>query len=148
MSVLNLHAGYFSPGNPFKWLDRCFNRYCHQQAVELNRRPLLLCWTQRAQRQFEQSEQSLVVEMQLYFSCVVKKRVLFHHHRDIDSSQLNQRFGVSFSAVSSAACDPVEFAKNYPQGKDLSAGLTSNMSPKRVEIDFCRGRWEGQFSLV
>lgn len=148
MFALNLNASYFAIGNPLKWLDRRCNRYCHQQLVELNHRQVLVRWTERAQRQLKQSEQALVIEMQLYFSCVVQKRVLFHHRSDLAATRVNKHLGILFRAVSSSACDPVKFARDHPEDKDLSLGVAMKMLPKRVDIDFLQGQWQGQFSQI
>ena len=101
----------------------------------------------RAERKLQRLEHRLVVEMQLYFSCVVKKRVLYHFEpAGFEVIPVNDRLGLTFQPIASAACDPREFAAGYPQAKGLSAGRAARMLPRSLELDFRRGRWEGQFS--
>ncbi|MFV2032364.1 MAG: hypothetical protein ACC663_07700, partial [Gammaproteobacteria bacterium] len=73
-----LHGSYFSIENPIRLFDRWINSYCHQSRVQLGGKQLLVKWTERAEDALSNRPGPMVVEMQLYFSCVPKKRVLFH----------------------------------------------------------------------
>ncbi|MFT5218634.1 MAG: hypothetical protein ACI87H_000768, partial [Gammaproteobacteria bacterium] len=116
-----------------------------------NHRNLELRWTRRAQHQLEQLDAKLTIELQLYFSCVVKKRVLFHRQVDYPATSVNDKLALVFRPIASSACDPQILARDFPEGKDLSAGPASKMVPKRVEFDFRgghfgAGHWSGQFN--
>ena len=145
MSFLNLQASYFTIENPGRVLERWFNRFQYCRTVRINQREVEVKWTARAERELRQLDQGLVVELQLYFSCVIKKRVLFHAGSGIDAIRVNDRLGLTFRSIASAVCDPREFASSYPQGKNLSSGKAARMVPRTVEIDFRQGGWEGQF---
>ena len=145
MSILNLQASYFSFDSPVQMLDRCFNRFRYRQTAYINQREVDVCWTKRAESALQAVRQPLIVELQLYFSCVVQKRVLFHHRTEFDSARVNDKLELAFRPIASALCDPREFALNHPEGSDLSQGVALHMVPKRVEIDFRRGAWTGQF---
>ena len=145
MSILNLQASYFSIDNPLRVLDRWLNRYRYRQALQINRRPLELRWTERAERELDRHGEALIVELQLYFSCVVKKRVLFHQRADFATTRVDDRLAIAFHPVASAVCDPNEFALNHPAGRDLTPGPAVRMVPPIVEIDYRADCWEGQF---
>ena len=145
MSFLNLRASYFAIENPRRVLERWFNRFQYCRTVRINQREVEVKWTARAERELGQLDQGLVVELQLYFSCVIKKRVLFHAGSGIDAIRVNDRLGLTFRSIASAVCDPREFAASYPQGKNLSSGKAARMVPRKVAIDFRQGGWEGQF---
>ena len=146
MSFLNPRASYFAIDNPLRLLERGLNRFRYHGNVLINQREVAVRWTARAERQLQRLEQGLVVELQLYFSCVVKKRILFHREpADFDHTPVNNRLGLVFQPIASAVCDPREFAANYPQGRNLSAGRAGRMVPRTVELDFRQGNWEGQF---
>ena len=145
MSILNLQASYFSFDSPMQMLDRWFNRFRYRQTVRINRREIDVCWTGRAEAALQSDRQPLIVELQLYFSCVIQKRVLFHRSTEFDTTIVNDKLELAFRAVGSAVCDPREFALNHPAGTDLSRGVALRMVPRRVEIDFYRGAWTGQF---
>ena len=145
MSILNLESSYFSIGNPLRIIDRWANAYRYRQVVEINRRQMEVRWSRRAQHELLHRPHPLIVELQLYFSCVVKKRVLFHEHADFHTVPVNDRLAVAFRPIASAVCDPVAFASSYPVGKDLSPGPAANMIPAIATIDYRAGRWQGCF---
>jgi hypothetical protein len=145
MTTLNPRASFFSFANPLRGLDRLLNGYRHRKTVQLNRRPLELRWSDRAERELQRRGQTLVVELQLYFSCVVKKRVLFHDGVDFATTRVDDRLEISFRPIASAVCDPREFAAHHPPGRDLSPGPAARMVPAFAEIDFRAGRWQGRF---
>ena len=78
MDSLNLSGSYFGLENPLRWFERWRHGMRHVQRVRIGGRWLELRWTRRAERALMQRETPLIVELQLLFSCVVKKRVLFH----------------------------------------------------------------------
>lgn len=143
---INIHSSYFAVENPFAHFDRWLNPYRFSQLITLNQRNLEVRWTRRAQNQLDQLDSKLTIELQLYFSCVVKKRVLFHQQDDVMATSVNDKFDLVFRPIASAACDPQTFARDFPQGKDLSIGPAAKMVPKRVEFDFRGGQWNGQFN--
>ena len=145
MSMLNLEASFFSIDNPLRLLDRWCNQFRHQQTVAINQRNVEVRWTDRAEQNLQLSRQPLIVELQLYFSCVVKKRVVFHQRVEFNTTVVSDRLQIAFQPVASAACDPREFAASFPAGKNLSQGMAARMVPRIVEIDYRRGNWEGQF---
>ena len=147
MSILNLQASYFAIENPLRLLDRWVNRFRHRHSVVINRRKVDVCWTDRAERELQRAQPPLVVEMQLYFSCVVQKRVLFHRQVEFDTSAVSSRLEIAFRPIASAVCDPREFALKHPEGNDLSAGVAARMVPRVVELDYRQGNWEGSFYL-
>lgn len=145
MSFLNLHASYFSIDNPLRVIDRWVHGYRHSRILQIQGRPLELRWSNRAERELQRCGQPLIIELQLYFSCVVKKRVLFHQHADFATERVDDRLEIAFRAIASAACDADVFARDFPAGRDLSAGPAARMVPAIAEIDYRAGNWEGQF---
>ena len=145
MSILNLQASYFSIDNPVQMLDRWFNRFKYRESARINQREVDVRWTRRAEDALRAGRQPLIVELQLYFSCVIQKRVLFHRNTKLDTTIINDKLELAFRPIGSAVCDPREFALNHPAGSDLSEGVALRMVPRRVEIDFRRGAWSGQF---
>ena len=146
MSALNLQASFFAIGNPWRLLDRLINPCRYRQAIQIGQGKIELRWTRRAERRLQRSSSPLIIELQLYFSCVVKKRVLFHHSVDFATTRVNERLEIAFRPIASAVCDPREFARHFPAGKDLSTGPAARMIPRSVEIDFRAGHWEGSFA--
>ena len=147
---MNIHASYFalSPAfNPFYLLDKWLNPSRHRRTVSLHGHALVTGWTERAQRAMQQRSSPLVVEMQLYFSCVVKKRVIFHDHAKLDLVDVSEWLRVGFRPVQSASCDPDEFARNYPVQRPFDSCAAAKMNPRWLLIDYKNGSFVGEFGL-
>jgi len=142
--ILNLNNSYFSFGNPLGFLSRWTRPYCHQRKLRLNNRELLVEWTEAAQQALTAGSQPLNIEMQLYFSCVVKKRVLFREQAGPQSLAVNDSINVSFRSVQSAVCSPEDFAQDFPEDRELTA-VSDKMTPSRLSVDFRGGEWLGEF---
>jgi len=104
-------------------------------------------WTGCAERALCSRRVPLVIEMQLNFSCVVKKRVLFHDRTDFETTGINDNIQIAFRPIQAAACDPEEFARNYPVGRVLNAPAATRMIPSKISIDFRKRRWQGEFGF-
>lgn len=133
--------------SPLPALDRLLNPFRHQARLSLHHHELLLRWTRRAQRQLAKRNRPLTVEMQLYFSCVVKKRVLFHETGFEEAVTAPGGFSVCFRTVEASSCDPVAFARNYPERRQLRSHAAQRMHPRSLEIDFVHGQWRGTFAI-
>lgn len=144
LDIINLRGSYFGIANPLQIFDRWLHRHSHTAEARLNNKELLVEWTDRAQRQLDAISVPLIVEMQLYFSCVVKKRVLFHEQVDFDTATVNEQIKLAFRSIESDVCSPEVFARDFPEARELNA-VSDKMMPKRVSIDFKSGAWTGEF---
>jgi hypothetical protein len=133
--------------NPFPAIARRLNPYRHKQTIDYRGRPLTVEWTERAERELRRREEPLTAEMQLYFSCVVKKRVLFERPADNGFALVNEKLSVAFHAVEASACDPIEFAQHYPERRRLESSAAARMHPRRLLLDYAAGGWRGEFRI-
>ncbi len=131
----------------FYVLDRWFNPYALRKTISINEKPLEVTWTKRANRELTTRNSPLIVEMQLFFSCVVKKRVLFHDNCDHDATLVNEELSVLFRPVEAASCDPFEFAKNFPEKRGLDSASAIKMRARRLSLDFVDGEWVGEYVI-
>ncbi len=143
-----LQGSYFSIENPLRLLDRWLHSYRHHRTVVLGNKKLRVEWTDRANDALQARSEPVIIEMQLYFSCVLKKRVLFHEHSESGATEVNSSMKVLFQAVQSAACDPHEFAENFPIDKVLGSSAASKMIPSKLRVDFRQERWVGEFGYM
>ncbi|MDH5180024.1 MAG: hypothetical protein OEZ39_18095 [Gammaproteobacteria bacterium] len=129
------------------WLDRRLNPYRHSICINYQGHPLRIHWTRRADTQLKATERGLIIEMQLYFSCVIKKRVLFHHEFALPTIPVNNDFSIAFHAVEAAACDPEAFVKNYPAKRILDSAAALKMRPVELRFDYPAQQWSGEFTV-
>jgi len=138
----------FGPGiNPLYFIDKWLNPYSHKKVVTFKNHPLTIEWTKRADKALSQTTKKLIVEMQLYFSCVVKKRVLFTEQADFQTIMINDNLSVAFHPVEAASCDPIEFARNFPARREFDSVSAKKMRPQELQLDYKNNTWQGQFYI-
>lgn len=101
----------------------------------------------RAEQAFQKRDDPLIVEMQIYFSCVVQKRILFHDQCEYPTQTVNDSIKITLRPIQAESCDPVEFAKNHPVSHEYSSKAAKNLRPSALEIDFKEDKWCGEFSI-
>ncbi|WP_024327712.1 hypothetical protein [Thioalkalivibrio sp. AKL19] len=145
-----LRHTYFSAAgfNPLPHIDRWLHPYRLAAEVTLRERTVHVYWTDRARQALEEQTTPLYVEMQLYFSCVVKKRVLFHESppRSDFVAAVPQLY-VRASTVESDICSPEAFAAGYPARRELSSAGTRRMVPRNLWLDYRAGQWVGEMAV-
>ena len=144
---MNLHNSYFSIKNPFEIFDRWLNPYRYSKSSDIRDKRVEVKWTRRADVALNSRSASLTIEMQIYFSCVVKKRVLFHDKSDLDATSINDKIRITSRTVQSESCDAVEFAKNFPVKNELTSTSAKKMLPSLLCIDYKNQQWVGEFSI-
>lgn len=144
---LHLQAGYFSIRNPLHIFDRWLNPFRHKDNIDIRGKKMAIMYTRRAEKALQQLNTPLIAELQLYFTCVVQKRVNFHEHTDLETISVNPYLEIAYRTVQSNACDPVEFAEKHPVKKELNSKGASNMRPSSFKIDYKNGDWIGDFSF-
>ncbi|MBE0615970.1 MAG: hypothetical protein IH604_20055 [Burkholderiales bacterium] len=118
-------------------------------SVVINGRNVAIEWTKAAQSELSRRDNPLIVELELYFSCLVKKFVHFREDAgDRETVAANERLLLYYRPVTSTACS---FAVAERLGRqpemELHTRAVGRISPKKVSLDFTRGRWKGDFSL-
>jgi len=144
---MDLKHSYFSIPSLRDGLRRWLNPYSHHESVQLANNTLVVEWTKRAERALSERAGPLYVDMQLYFSCVVQKRVLFHDSTDHDVMAVNDHLSVMFRPVEAQSCDPQSFADNHPVRRELFSRSATRMRPRVLQIDYSDGDWSGNFTI-
>ena len=114
-------------------------------------RPLRLHVTRAAWRAMERLETPLEVEMELYFSCLVRKQVRFHPggrpvaaRRQFEPLLLSEHLSLSFRPVVTEHCSVAD-AGDAPPLTDLPAVRGAALVPRWLKLDFRSGAWVGEF---
>ena len=115
--------------------------------IEINGRSVSVEWTKAAARELTRRTQPLVVELELYFSCLVKKFVHFHEMPpQRDTIPVSDKLAVFFRPVTSTACsfEVADRLGRQPE-VELDTANVRKIAPKRVQLDFVRGAWQGNY---
>ena len=144
---LQLQAGYFSIKSPLRIIDRWLNPYRHKDSIDIRGKKMAIMYSKRAEKALQQRTHPLIAELQLYFTCVVQKRVNFHEKTELETITANPNLEIAYHTVQSNACDPVEFAEKHPVKKELHSKGAQSMRPSLFRIDYKNNQWIGDFSF-
>lgn len=144
---LQLQAGYFSIKSPLQIFDQWLNPFHHKDSIDIRGKRMSIMYTNRADEALKKRDTSLIAELQLYFTCVVQKRVIFHEQTNMETITANPQLKIAYHTVQSNACDPVEFADKHPVKKELNSKGAKSMRPSLFKIDYKKGEWIGEFSF-
>jgi hypothetical protein len=147
--MMGFRQSYFALGelHPLWLIERLLHPYRQLAEVKLHDYPLRITATRRAANALARRELPLTVEMQLYFSCVIQKRVIFHEEGGLSGETATDKLAVLFRAVEALSCDPVAFAAKHPERRQLTSTAAAKMYPSTLTIDYRHGRWCGSFTI-
>ena len=114
--------------------------------VELLGRPIEVRLTAAALRALAARDRPLCAELELYFSCLIRKRVRFHDAAPGDSPALERLF-LRFRPVTTAQCR----IDDHPDGPPLEVMPVAEphrFVPDWLSIDHRRGRWSGEYGYL
>mgnify|MGYP001813347795 CR=1 FL=1 len=87
----------------------------------------------------------LLVEMELYFSCLIRKKVRFHHEAaEGEFISATDKLSVSFRPVMTQKCS-VHDAGGRPPLTGFEIHKPASFIPRWLRIDFHKGEWLGEF---
>ena len=119
------------------------------QIVPLWGKSLQLTISERAQAQLDCRTRPLLLEMELYFSCLVRKRVYVREHTNgEDSAALNDKLSVSFRPVVTQSCAMREVERDNPPVMDMPIVKPERYFPHWLTLDYRRGKWLAEFGYV
>lgn len=144
---LQLQAGYFSIKSPLQIFDRWLNPYHLRDSIDIRGKQMAVFYSKRAETALQKRDTALIAELQLYFTCVVQKRVVFHDATELETIKTKNNLEIAYHTVQSNACDPVEFAEKHPVKKELNSRGAQSMRPSTFKIDFKNNQWIGDFSF-
>jgi hypothetical protein len=118
--------------------------------ITMNGREVEVRWTPAAALALAARDTPVYVELELYFSCLVKK---FVHFRDQPRREatvaVSDRLFLYFRPVTSTACtfEVAERLGRQPE-KDIDSEALHHVAPKRVFIDYVDGQWRGSYEFL
>lgn len=117
--------------------------------VVINGRDVRVEWTAAAARELALRTRPLYVELELYFSCLVKKFVHFREDaRGRPTVAAGNGLELYFRPVTSTACtfEVAERLGRQPE-MEIESEALRHVAPKRVLIDYAEGAWRGSFNF-
>lgn len=117
--------------------------------VEIFGRPVQVRCTPAALSALQKRSQPLWVEMELFFSCLIRKRVLFHEDEMSPAAhEIRPGLRVSFRPVVTKHCNSSDLEGWPPPLEDFPIVNAAPYVPQWLTIDFKGGRWHGEFGYT
>lgn len=118
------------------------------QHLDLGGRALELRLSAAAQRRLAAGGAPLVVEMELYFSCLIRKRVRFPGapHTGATCVRVGEHLTLCFRPVMTRAC-AVESVEGSPELEAFPIQRREAFLPKWLALDWRGGDWSGDFGF-
>ena len=117
--------------------------------VAVDGRSIRLNISKAAQARLDQRAAPLLLEMELYFSCLVRKRVYVRESIDItDTVALTEKLRVRFRPVVTESCAMREVDRSNPPVKDMPIVHPERYFPHWLKLDFLRGEWQAEFGYA
>ena len=113
--------------------------------IIIENKPLQVRLSKSAEKALQKRDSTLFVEMELYFSCLIRKQVLFHEvQRQQNIVDAGDKLKVSFHPVVTSSC-LVSEADAEPAKSDFEMQRRECFIPKWLSIEFKKGNWLGEF---
>lgn len=120
-----------------------------RHSVFLHGRPISVELTRRAWQAADALNAPLIVEMELFFSCLIRKRVLFHAAdqappADMERIALRPFLLLQFRPIVSEVCR-IDELEGTPPVMTMPAKRADAFVPKWLKIDYRAHEWVGEF---
>lgn len=118
--------------------------------LRLGARELELRVTTSAERALVAERGPLDIELELYFSCLIRKRVCFRtdaHQDAVARTALTDTVTVSFRPVMTHACPLAEAGEGAPALRALPIVRPEAFTPRWLALDHRSGKWAGEFGF-
>jgi hypothetical protein len=117
-------------------------------SVDLAGRPVSLRLSAAAAKALAQRTQPLYVQMELYFSCLLRFKLRFADQAlDDHSVAVADKLHLSFRPIMTAQCG-VDFEGDEPPVTDFPLHDGNAFMPRYVFVDYRHGRWCGEFGYA
>lgn len=110
-------------------------------------KPVRISISSAAQRELERRGVGLVAEMELYFSCLIRKRVNFRDAGSAEGFPVSERLSVSFRPVMTRHCG-TDYEGDEPPLTDFPIANPAPYVPHWLDIDYRGGEWRGEFGYA
>ena len=122
----------------------------NKQNVEMMGKPIQVEISDSAARQLQGRAEPLFIEMELYFSCLIRKRVRVY---ETVVEPADKRFAVRFSdklqinfrPVMTKSCSISSCEDGKPPLSDFPIRKPQSYIPRWLSLDFSKGKWCGDF---
>ncbi|MEJ2142969.1 MAG: hypothetical protein P8Y24_11550 [Gammaproteobacteria bacterium] len=118
-----------------------------KKTIEINGKKLAVSLSPAAENELRQRSSSLLAEMELYFSCLIRKAVRFHETIEDNDVSVSDKLAVRFRPVMTKKCE-VSKDGSPPPLTEFPIENGERYIPHWLKIDFKKGKWSGEFGYA
>jgi hypothetical protein len=120
------------------------------QNIEMLGKQIQIEISNNAERQLNKRKTPLFIEMELYFSCLLRKQVRVTEglNEQLDNkffTRLSDILHIGFRPVMTKSCSVSSCAGDEPPLSDFPIKKPQSYVPKWLKLDFKKGEWLGDF---
>ncbi len=117
--------------------------------IHFDGKPMTIQLTDAAEIALRQRTLPLVAELELYFSCMIRKRVHFHTPAQSDQTvKATENLHIRFRPVMTERCSLDASEEGLSQLTDFPIVKPGAYVPHWVRIDHRKGEWVGEFGYL
>ena len=99
-----------------------------------------------AEKALATRSKTLVADMELYFSCLIRKQVRFKENLEGDLVNFSEQLAVRFRPVMTKSCG-IDYDGDEPPLEDFPIKKPEAFVPNWLKIDFKKNEWIGEFGF-
>ena len=116
-------------------------------SIRLQNRTVTVRISPAAEKALARRQVPLLAEMELYFSCLIRKKVRFRDVRnDSEGVWIGDKLKVHFRPVMTAHC-ATDYVGEEPPLTDFPLSRSEAFTPTWLQLDIRQGEWYGEFGF-
>ena len=117
-----------------------------EKQVEIQGKQVAVSLSKSAERALSSRDETLVAEMELYFSCLIRKQVRFKENIEGNLVNVADKLAVRFRPVMTKSCG-IDYEGDEPPLEDFPIEKPEAFVPNWLKIDFKKNKWIGEFGF-
>ena len=117
-----------------------------KKKIEIKGKQVVITLTKAAEKALSLRDKILVAEMELYFSCLIRKQVRFKENLDGDLTNVSENLSVRFRPVMTKSCG-TDYEGDEPPLEDFPIEKPEAFVPHWLNLDFKKNEWIGEFGF-
>lgn len=118
-----------------------------EERVQMLGREIKLQLSERARRALAQRNSPLLAEMELYFSCLIRKTVRFREAPGEEGVLVSEKLKLRFRPVMTKHCG-TDYTGDEPPVTDFPITRPERYVPRWLHLDYRGGQWRGDFGYL
>jgi len=114
--------------------------------ITIQNKKVAITLSKSAEKALAVRDNVLVAEMELYFSCLIRKQVRFKESQEKNRANVTGNLAVCFRPVMTKACG-TNYDGNEPPLTDFPIQKKTAFTPSWLKIDYKKNEWIGEFGF-